>query len=197
MNKLKLLGTAICSLFYAAITFTAEAGTINFTGLYSTISDGSSATLSMTFDDSLFVGGDYNYHGAIVAAPALLDLSFEIKEASGAISTVDYDDATIYGGDIRFIITTPLLADGEEYYPFIDVDDVNFFDFTNGIDIYLNGVSPYTVYNDINNDYAGSEHYNLLSFTANSVPSPVPVPAAAWLFGSGLLGLIGVAKRKV
>jgi hypothetical protein len=24
----------------------------------------------------------------------------------------------------------------------------------------------------------------------------VPVPAAVWLFGSGLLGLIGVARRK-
>ena len=28
-----------------------------------------------------------------------------------------------------------------------------------------------------------------------SSPSPVPVPAAVWLFGSGLIGLIGVAKR--
>jgi hypothetical protein len=27
-------------------------------------------------------------------------------------------------------------------------------------------------------------------------PSPVPDPAAVWLFGSGLLGLIGVARRK-
>jgi hypothetical protein len=27
-------------------------------------------------------------------------------------------------------------------------------------------------------------------------PSSVPLPAAAWLFGSGLLGLIGVARRK-
>lgn len=26
--------------------------------------------------------------------------------------------------------------------------------------------------------------------------APVPVPAAAWLFGSGLVGLIGVARRK-
>ena len=26
--------------------------------------------------------------------------------------------------------------------------------------------------------------------------TPVPVPAAAWLFGSGLLGLIGIARRK-
>lgn len=27
-------------------------------------------------------------------------------------------------------------------------------------------------------------------------PNPVPVPAAAWLLGSGLLGLAGVARRK-
>ena len=37
----------------------------------------------------------------------------------------------------------------------------------------------------------------LTSFISLSgVASPVPVPAAAWLFGSGLLGLIGVARRK-
>ena len=27
-------------------------------------------------------------------------------------------------------------------------------------------------------------------------PVPVPVPAAVWLFGSGLLGLVGVARRR-
>ena len=30
----------------------------------------------------------------------------------------------------------------------------------------------------------------------NGVVSAVPVPAAVWLFGSGLLGLVGVARRK-
>ncbi len=30
----------------------------------------------------------------------------------------------------------------------------------------------------------------------NITPSAVPVPAAVWLFGSGLLGLVGVARRK-
>ncbi len=30
-----------------------------------------------------------------------------------------------------------------------------------------------------------------------SAASPVPVPAAAWLFGSGLLGLFGLNKKKL
>ena len=28
------------------------------------------------------------------------------------------------------------------------------------------------------------------------VVSPIPIPAAAWLFGSGLLGMVGIARRK-
>ena len=31
---------------------------------------------------------------------------------------------------------------------------------------------------------------------ALSPPSEVPVPSAVWLFGSGLLGLVGIARRK-
>jgi hypothetical protein len=35
-----------------------------------------------------------------------------------------------------------------------------------------------------------------LSFTSNGSPPPVPLPAAFWLLGSGLLGLAGVARRR-
>ena len=39
---------------------------------------------------------------------------------------------------------------------------------------------------------------NIDSFIVDTVvaPSAVPVPAAVWLFGSGLLGLIGMARRQ-
>jgi hypothetical protein len=34
------------------------------------------------------------------------------------------------------------------------------------------------------------------SFVNNFVPAPVPVPPAVWLFGSGLLSLLGIARRR-
>ncbi len=41
----------------------------------------------------------------------------------------------------------------------------------------------------------GTEGYDL-NFRTYVDTSVVPIPAAAWLFGSGLLGLVGVARRK-
>lgn len=38
--------------------------------------------------------------------------------------------------------------------------------------------------------------YNF-SFNASLAPTVIPVPAAVWLFGSGLLGLLGIARRRV
>jgi len=43
-------------------------------------------------------------------------------------------------------------------------------------------------------DINGSMSY--LAFVENQFPTYVPVPAAVWLFASGLIGLIGFAKRR-
>jgi hypothetical protein len=48
-------------------------------------------------------------------------------------------------------------------------------------------------YND-NPEHSGDTDYDDMLVRAEF--SPVPVPAAVWLFGSGLLGLIGAARRK-
>jgi hypothetical protein len=37
----------------------------------------------------------------------------------------------------------------------------------------------------------------LASAGTNPPPPPIPLPAAVWLLGSGLLGLTGVARRKL
>jgi len=84
-----------------------------------------------------------------------------------------------------------------------NVFDSNVVDASNAIDIWNvlgvgTGAAP---------DNTASVDFNVLvlapaggagyfdSITANQV-SAVPVPAAVWLFGSGLLGLVGVARRK-
>ncbi|MCP5131559.1 MAG: VPLPA-CTERM sorting domain-containing protein [Pseudomonadales bacterium] len=45
----------------------------------------------------------------------------------------------------------------------------------------------------LNYDTANSGNVTLVTFT----PSPVPIPAAAWLFGSALLGLAAVKRKTV
>lgn len=48
-------------------------------------------------------------------------------------------------------------------------------------------------------DFVSANTFDVQSVTfngANVNASAVPVPAAAWLFGSGLLGLVGIMRRK-
>lgn len=56
------------------------------------------------------------------------------------------------------------------------------FTFDNALEL----VDDYTIDPDLGNNYASLE----------VTISAVPIPAAAWLFGSGLLGLIGIARKK-
>jgi hypothetical protein len=45
-------------------------------------------------------------------------------------------------------------------------------------------------------DAAGRWNFDGTNLTYGAAVSTVPVPAAAWLFGSGLIGLVGVARRR-
>jgi hypothetical protein len=73
----------------------------------------------------------------------------------------------------------------------------------------ITGIVGDTVYDYVNlstgNAGQGNEYFaaHVAGFNANGTTSaffggstPVPLPAAAWLFGSGLFGLIGLARRR-
>ena len=45
-------------------------------------------------------------------------------------------------------------------------------------------------------DYDGISNSTVTYGNATITVSAVPVPAAVWLFGSGLIGLVGIARRK-
>ncbi len=54
------------------------------------------------------------------------------------------------------------------------------------------GSAATQLYGSINIDSATG----VVSYNAASAVSAVPVPAAIWLFGSGLMGMVGVARRR-
>ncbi len=45
------------------------------------------------------------------------------------------------------------------------------------------------------NDAGGFDSSQVLSGNVPNSPSPVPIPAAVWLLGSGLIGLVGMRRR--
>lgn len=48
----------------------------------------------------------------------------------------------------------------------------------------------------VNSPAAGSDYYSIKGYVVQyDIVTPVPLPAAVWLFGSGLLGLLGMARR--
>ena len=55
----------------------------------------------------------------------------------------------------------------------------------------LSGFSSFS----LTTPYSGG-HWGLDNFTMIVQPSPVPIPAGFWLFGSGLVGLLGFARQK-
>jgi len=53
----------------------------------------------------------------------------------------------------------------------------------------------YPFYSGVNLTLGADDIAGIVSIYGGST-QPVPVPAAVWLFGSGLLGLVGIARRK-
>jgi hypothetical protein len=80
-----------------------------------------------------------------------------------------------------------------------DIDVINIWDITN-----VGGVNTYTSTDWDGDGILGGAMIDgaFVGFSANfnltgaDLPAAIPVPAAVWLFGSGLIGLVGVARRR-
>jgi hypothetical protein len=76
------------------------------------------------------------------------------------------------------------------------VDGVSLSDFGSLFSAHVAGFE-WCAIDDKRRSWCGGKDCATSAYFAGSIPvSQVPVPAAAWLFGSGLLGLIGVARRR-
>jgi hypothetical protein len=82
-----------------------------------------------------------------------------------------------------------------------DDGDVNFLFNSDEVGV-VDGSSHFFFLDTLATSYAKTGNFDLLCANNDCISelyetfAPVPVPAAVWLFGSGLLGFIGVARRR-
>jgi len=154
---------------------------------------------------AFFVSGSAS--ASTVFAPTDGDINFLLPEFSAGTWLAMFDDSdTSFGGSYLFIPAPTIVT--------VTVGGTNSGDFTAKIEgttptLNLTGSDWFRLAISTNSgtswsgdtgyDYLGANSYRV-HFSNGSVlqvdAQVVPVPAAVWLFGSGLLGLAGIARRK-
>ena len=148
----------------------------------------------------------WTFNEASLSDGASIDGSFTIDSDSYAIT--DFNITTGSGG-IDFVSVNYDIDDDVAVSCLCNVDEVSFEDGLTGssLSLFLPSFVEFGIPGvfDIGPEVFISELQFMNSFEraeafggtlAGVSSSAVPVPAAAWLFGSGLVGLIGVARRK-
>ncbi len=176
---------------------TAQAAPLN---LILQTPDISTSFMSTTYDagtDLFTVDGPYG--GGTLDGADIIDETFSLSATIEAGGILKSGSLTITG--TSGIYTSGLLITGDLFRVGFSNNGSQLLEFlftpTGGdlLAVYgsRNGgiIMSVTGYNDdnFNSSFTGAA-FNTFADTA-----PVPVPAAVWLFGSGLLGLIGFAKR--
>ena len=155
----------------AIVHWTPTDGDVNFSY---TLATGSSLAI---FDLDDFDGSKSDpllVNNGLNTGVDTVDIDLAAGSDYTATSVVSTDSITLFNDNEFVVVTTD--TSGTWYEPidwFVAAPNTNIYNiiFANGAVLQIDAV-------------------------ASNLPSEIPVPAAVWLFGSGLLGLAGVARRK-
>ena len=219
-NKLVFLTTLAClpgiSQAATAVSdgFTASLGswvenTVSTTNTYVGPGFGHNGHLSTTAGVRFPVMGAVNtepdYSGVFADGiwTASVDLSFQSGTFADAQLRFRFQDATANGWHISLEDT--FIVDPDLWETYTVVFDTTWDDATamaNGWVKEPDGTTATPSFSGLwDNVYTsevriGATTGSVAGIDNYRTTSPVPVPAAVWLFGSGLIGLIGIARRK-
>ena len=214
MNKSRLLG-ALCASVFSFITTASHATliTFGFTGTVSSIRDVTNA-LGGSVDVGTVFSGQYNFESTTAGTsspigtnyfPAVTSATVTIGgnkfDRSGPNSTITVADGAMFtsssGSVVQadiYQVVIPLFTEFAFSITLVDSSNTAFNDMTLPLvppDIAKFDPMPHQF--EIHEQVPSGTIY--IAGIITSIYS-VPVPAAVWLFGSGLLGLVCVAKRK-
>lgn len=110
-----------------------------------------------------------------------------------------FDIVSASWGDLYCEINSCATGDGRSgfFYKDQNHDDTYYAQYGQMLDLYTHANSPSQdyIFTQAGLTYTYNAYSDFGSALVRSM-SPVPVPAAVWLFASGLLGLIGISRRK-
>ena len=201
MNFIKVLVSIIAvypTLAASAIVTQNYTSTISVTSNVTSVSIGDTFDWSVTYDDEALFMTEYNVvdnsSNIICIDPYVGDCS------GGSFESTEYgflSDAVFTGLD-DYLSSVEFAADGSVFagnshdelrsWAYDDLEGLKMLLQSDYYHFQLN----YTTFNI--KDATGLDGIARIEYTTEI--SAVPLPAAVWLFGSGLLGLIGVARRK-
>ena len=183
MNRFKLrnfglaiTATLLCSLFAVS----AQAATV------SAIDD--DLTITLTINDTITDGLDQTW-GTLTVAITEVD---HVLNAGDEVELWVYDNDGYFSDTVLWAFDFEVTSAEEAAKAVNRTFDVSWLAIGTSYDVYAEAeVDKYAAwwYQD---DSAATGEINVLV----EPPSAVPIPAAAWLFGSAILGLFGIARRK-
>ena len=220
MNKSRLLG-ALCASVFSFITTSSHATSITF-GFAGTVSSISGVTnaLGGSVDVGTVFSGQYNFESTTAGTSSSIGTNYfsAVTSATVTIGGNKFDrsgvNSTITVADGAMVASSSGIVQADIYKVVIPLFSqfafsITLFDSTNTAfnDMTLPLVPPdIAKFDPQNNMLLGMPHqfeiHEQLPLGTIGIAGiitsiySVPVPAAVWLFGSGLLGLVCVAKRK-
>ena len=208
MNKSRLLGAVCAGLLSIVATPALAAVVYGYSGdQFDTFNS------TTTYDTSNFISGTVTLENLLAAnttsTPAILDFSFTdgnqtLSMANGAAIvamefTTDEDSITNWRVELNILPPGPLGV-GDVTQTIITYNRDAGVEDTGRTQTVTGTLPAFLFISDLSSDPVpiSSIDYGTAStagtWTGNI--AAVPLPAAAWLFGSGLLGLAGIARRK-
>ena len=142
---------------------------------------------------SMFSIDDFSFHSWTATQQTLF------MDTSGSFSGTSA--AGIYNYDAEIAaMTSNQVAVGLffNWFTNADIAVLEIFNCTTGPDVCAGNGVPMAngPFGEGNPDGTPTGNGSVATFNGTGTASVVPVPAAAWLMGSGLLGLVGVARRR-
>lgn len=178
--------------FDGQLVFDAGTGALDITAV---ITD--SADLSVT---PVYTGSSVEFHA-----------TFSSASDSGGVTTGDFTgaggtDFSFVGGDATVLLDGSIIslsilgADGNDFGVLTGevtpTGGSTLSDFSDPSSVFSLVLNLDTVFSATMFESSFTGHVDGRLEAVPTTPSELPVPAAIWLFGSGLLGLVGVARRR-